>query len=246
MKRSLAAGIVLAVVLAASPSFAAKKNFKANIEGGALPGTGTGLFTFDDVTKKLCGKATFTGLTGGAVTAAALKNANDQTLVRTLTPSASPIVVEITLTDEEIVLLEADGPGDLYIAIGNATFPVSNEATENGEVNGELEPDSPGVDQPCSGADTDAGTNPDVDSGATSSSSSSSGSSGMSSGDTSSSSGSSGDPGEEDDVPRKKPVAKDDGCSTTGSASSGGAVLAALVALFVAGRGRSRRRSPRS
>ncbi len=259
MKNWLVAGLTVGLVLAASPSFAAKKNFKAVIEGSAAgsPGTGTGNFTFDDVTKKLCGKATYTGLTGGAVNGVALKNANDQTLVKALTPSTSPIQVNLTLNDNEIALLNAV-PGDLYIAIGNAQFPVSNANTDNGEVNGELIADPQGVEQNCPGSGAgdggadgggkDGGTG--VDSGASSSSSSSSSSGAASSSSSSSSGGSSSSsssgeatpPGAEPE-PTKKPAEKDDGgCSTSGAASSGGFFLAGFVAVLLARRGRSQKK----
>lgn len=238
MKSFLIAGVALALVSAASTSLAAKTNYKAELEGSAAGSnaTGTGNFTYDDVTKKLCGKVTFTALTGGAVTGTALKNQNDQALVKTLTPGASPLDVEVALTDGEAALLQNPG---LYIVIQTATNP----APGNGEINGELNPDPQGAEQPCGGGGGDAGADSGADSGtdagssSSSSSSSSSGSSGTS-GTSGGTSGSSAPPTE------NAPAAKKDdgGCSSTGATSSGGLALAALAALVVVARGRARRR----
>lgn len=174
MKSFLVAGVVFALVSAASTSFAAKTNYKADLEGasaGSLA-TGTGNFTYDSDTKKLCGKVTFDPLKGGAVTGAALKNQDDQSLVKTLTPGESPLNVNVTLTDPEALLLQNPG---LYIAIQTATDP----APGNGEINGELDLDLDpnGIEQVCAGGVADAGVDSGADSGTDAGSSSSSSSS---------------------------------------------------------------------
>lgn len=236
MKSFLIAGVALALVSAASASLAAKVNYKAELEGSAAGSnaTGTGNFTYDDMTKKLCGKVTFTALTGGAVTGTALKNQNDESLVKTLTPGASPLDVDVTLTDGEAALLQNPG---LYIAIQTA----ANPAPGNGEINGELNPDPQGTEQPCGGggdAGADSGADSGADAGSSSSSSSSSSGSSGTGGTSGGTSGSSAPPTE-----NATAASKDDGgCSSTGTTSSGGLALAALAALVVVARGRARRR----
>lgn len=236
MKSFLIAGVALALLSTASSSLAAKTNYKAELEGSAAGSnaTGTGNFTYDDVTKKLCGKVTFTALAGGAATGTALKNQGDESLVKTLTPGASPLDVNVTLTDGEAALLQNPG---LYIVIQTA----ANPAPGNGEINGELNPDPQGAEQPCGAGGGDAGADSGADSGtdagsSSSSSSSSSGSSGSSG--TSSTSGSAAPPTENPPATSKD----DGGCSSTGATSSGGLALAALAALVVVARGRARRR----
>ena len=241
MKSPVAAGVALALVLFASPSFATKTNLKAALEGSqSVPPslkTGTGNFTYDDVTKKLCGKVTFDTLES-APTGVVLKNATTNALVKTLTPAPSPMSVNATMTATEGAFILDPG---VYIAIQTTGHPSPGD----GEINGILEVDGVGVEQVCPGSGTDAGV---VDSG-TSSTSSSSGTSGTS-GDTTSggdtdAGDTSGDDSSGDDSSgtTKKPAAKkDSGCSTSGSASGGSIALAALVGLGLLSRSRSRRR----
>jgi MYXO-CTERM domain-containing protein len=226
-------------VLASSSALAAKTNYKADLEGSSADSnaTGTGNFTYDSDTKRLCGKVTFNALETGAVTGVALKNVDNRALVKTATPGPSPLTLNVTLTDAEAALLQNPG---VYLGIGTAMHPAGAGADDNGEINGELLPDANGAEVPCGGA-TDAGVDSgSSDGGTSSSSSSSSGSPPDNSGNTSSSSGSSGDttpPLTENSPPAKK---DDGGCSSTGSASSGGVALAALAALVIAGRTRRR------
>ena len=78
MKNSLFLGTVLTALLVTGAASAAKKTFTGNLDGASeaptpvtTAATGTATLTFDDQTKKLCGKITHTGLSG-AVQAAHL------------------------------------------------------------------------------------------------------------------------------------------------------------------------------
>lgn len=245
MKRTVVGGYAIALVLMANtPAFAAKTNYKADIEGGAVgsPGTGVGNFTFDDVTKRLCGKATYAGLTGGPVTVAALKEAAGFTIVKSLTVSDSPLLVDVILSDDAVPLLST---GPIYIAIGNATHDVAAGEDPNGEVNGELVVDANGVEQPCGDGPADAG----VDSGAPVDAAAPAPSD---AGDDASSpsvvepppaappaAADAAAPAPTDAVPSKKD--EDGGCSTTGTSSSGAALLAMIGAVVIAIRQRRQR-----
>lgn len=228
MKSAVVSAFVIGLLLSSSPSFAAKTSYKAAIEGGAVgsPGTGVGFFTFDDVTKRLCGSATYEGLTGGPVTVAALKEGDAFSIVKPLTASASPLTIDVTLGDSEASLLET---GPVYIAIGNATYGVAAGEASNGEVNGELVVDPAGVEQPCGATPTDAGPGSGREPDA--------GPSGTSPGDPAADS----PPLSPDPAGGAKKTASDGGCSTSGASPSSGAIFGIVAALLAANRVRRRR-----
>lgn len=233
MKGTFFGAVTIGVLLASAPAFAAKTNYKADIEGSAVdsPGTGVGNFTFDDVTKKLCGKATYDGLTGGPVTVAALKEGDGFTIVKSLAVSGSPLVVDVTLGDDAAALL-ASGP--VYIAIGNAAHGVAAGEALNGEVNGELVVDPEGTEQPCGETAVDGG----VPSGSTPDAAS------PSDAGVSANGGDAAQPGAAPPSPDSAPPAKkqdDGGCSTSGSSTGSAAVFAIGSALVFAMRKRRRR-----
>lgn len=228
MKTSLVVVTALATLLLTGAASAAKKTYTANLDGDSetpavdTDATGTATLTFDDQTKKLCGKVTHT--IAEAVQAAHLHAGGPGTPGSpfvTLTPSASPINVNVTLTDGQITNLLS---GQFYVNLHTA-------AHAEGEIRGDMT--EGGEEQTCE--EEDAGSN-----------SSSSGSGGaVDSGTTSSSSGGSNgattvrsDAGSTAAAP-----AEDDGCSTTGSAPGSGVaiVFGVGVALAAISRGRRKR-----
>jgi hypothetical protein len=241
MNRTLAAGVALGFLLSASPSFAEKVHYKANLEGGAVgsPGVGVGNFTFDTETNRLCGKATYSGLTGGPVTGALLKEADFHEVVATLPVSDSPILVDVVLSDTHALQLDS---GPIYIVIGNDTHPVgAGEDTNNGEINGELDPDPEGVEQPCPGDAPDAGTDASIDAAPEEDSGTSSGAPSTSGTVPSSEDQPAAEPEpEEAPTPKKK---DEGGCSTTSTGSSTGSfvLVAGAIALLIGNRKRLRR-----
>lgn len=159
MKTQFVTGMALGLVLIATPAFASRTHYKSTLttqaDGSAAGGEGH--FTYDNTTMTLCGKVTYSGLTGGPIDSAALKNANDQTLVKTVTPGPSPLTIVTTLTAGQANALNQDPPPGFYIALGNAANPATNDPDQNGELNGELNPDATGTDQCPPGADAGSG-----------------------------------------------------------------------------------------
>ncbi len=240
MKRFLLSAFTISSLLFASSSFAAKTNYKAALaKNGGGGGTGVAALTYDDVTGKLCGTVTYQGLTG-APTNAHVHHVTDAFAPKTITLSASPLVVEIAFSAADYAKVAAE---ETYVNIHTAANP-------GGEISGDIVPDPMGTVQTCaSEAPKDAGTDASStssSSGGTSSggsSGTSSTSSGGSSGTTSSSGGSNGAVTTRPPSETTTPAAEDDGgCSTSGTGPGGGLALAGIVGLALAGLTRGRRR----
>lgn len=237
MNRFLFSGVAIASLLFASSSFAAKTNYKAALaKSGGGGGTGVAALTYDDVTGKLCGTVTYQGLTG-APTNAHVHHVTDAFAPKTITLSASPLVVEITFSAADYAKVAA---AETYVNIHTAANP-------GGEISGDIVADPQGAVQTCaSEAPKDAGTDASSTSSSGSTSSGSSGtsstSSGGSSGTTSSSGGSNGAVTTRPPSETTTPPAEDDsGCSTSGTGPGGGLPLAGIVGLALAGLTRGRR-----
>lgn len=244
MKSSLATALSVGFLLLASSASAAKVNYKASLSGKGVAGTGSAALTYDDVTKKLCGKVTYTGLSG-TPTVAHVHHITDAFGPKPIPITASPLVVEITFNDADYAKVVA---AETYVNIHTA-------AKANGEIAGDIVPDPTGAVQTCaSEAPVDAGTDASSSSSSSSSTSSSSSSSGGSSSGTTSgsstsstSSGSNGatttraDAGDTSDT-----SADDGGCAAGGSgATSTGLSIAAGVGIALALASRGRRRARR-
>ena len=232
MKNSLFLGTVLTALLVTGAASAAKKTFTGNLDGASeaptpvtTEATGTATLTFDDQTKKLCGKITHTGLSG-AVQAAHLHEgapgAAGNPFV-TLDPGAgSPINVNMTLDDGQITQLVT---GQFYVNLHTA-------ANAGGEIRGDMA--EGGTEQACDdetpdagGGGNDAGGNGnDTDSGV------------------GAPNGGANDAGtvRSDAGQSATPAAEDDGCSTTGTAPGSGLAIAFGVGIAIAAIGRNRRR----
>lgn len=242
MKTLAIAALALTSAVCASPALAARTHFKASLDSQVSGALGSGTFTFDDGTKVLCGTVTYNGLTGGALTGAALKNATNGSSVKALPAGASPLAIDVVLSAAEQALLQTvPGPG-LYIALGNGANPVSNAPDDNGELNGELLVDKPGIDAcPVPDGGSDAGGKDAGDDAGDGSGAADSGAPPPSAPESSSG----GTPPDGSRVPGASapPAATEDpgGCSTTGTASTGGALLAGIVALTLVRRVRARR-----
>jgi MYXO-CTERM domain-containing protein len=224
MKTSLALAAALAAFSAASTASATVHQLTATLDGAqevppaATAATGTGTFTYDDVTKKLNGTVTFSGLSAN-VTAAHIHqgavgvNGPDFVTLGTTSP--------ITITDEAI----EDAQETALLASGTYVN-IHTEAPDGfpaGEIRGQIVPASPAD----AGADA-AGPDPEPEP------------------EDAGSSGSSGATTERSDAGTTPPApAADDGgcsCSTTGSSPATGLFgLGALLAASLLMR-RSRRR----
>lgn len=244
MKHYLFACTALATLLVTGAASAAKVNYfqpvipeNENVPpalGAGTPPSGRAEFTFDDVTKKLCGRVTYMNLTSP------LKEAHmhqapvadflaDGPVIATFTNGASPLTIGMTLTADQATALAAKR---LYVNIH------TNNNT-GGEIRGNLvldeDPFEVMGEVPCPASPADAG----ADSGnASSSGNPSSSSGGTDSGTTSSSGGdesSSGDPAPEGDGDTEDQDAftkPKSGCSSTGTVPSGG--IALLLGTFAA------------
>ena len=229
-------GCILVVLLTSATASAAKTNFKATLDNdGTVPpppkvGTGTAAFTYDDVTKKLCGKATFTGLTAPP-TGVSLQASTTMQLKAVTPVTGSPQNINVTLTSAEFQTIQGGG---VFITFLTPTYPLP----ANGELHGLLEEDAAGREQMCETATPDAGV---PDSGTPSSSGTSGTTSGGTSGTGPGTSGGVTEPPAEETVTTTK---KDGGCSTSGSPTGGGLLLLGLAVAAIAGvsRGRGRRR----
>ena len=232
MKNSLFLGTVLTALLVTGAASAAKTTFTGNLDGAseaptpvATAATGTATLTFDDQTKKLCGKVTHTGLSG-AVQAAHLHEgapgAAGNPFV-TLDPGAgSPINVNITLDDGQITQLVT---GQFYVNLHTA-------ANSGGEIRGDMT--EGGTEQACDDETPDAGGGGGNDAGGD---------------DSDSGAGSPNGGGNDAGTVRSDagsnaaaPAAEDDGCSTTGSAPGSGLAIAFGVGIAIAAIGRNRRK----
>lgn len=209
---------------------------------------GTLTATFDDTTKRLCGKFEYTGLTGAAMglhihRAPAGDPTADSTVKIELPPTASPAFFNVVLKDDFITALQAEET-ELYGNIHTAKNP-------KGELRTFTPWDVGGTEVPCGpeSPTSDAGA-PVTDAGSSSSSSSSSGATSSSSGESSSSSGSTGDDdddsksssgsttgGKDAGAAKKK---DDGGCSTTGDTS--GLSFAVVLGVGIAALARGRRK----
>lgn len=244
-----AAGACLLITSSAS---AAKKTFvvemspdQENVEPdlGDHDPTGTLTATFDDQTKRLCGKIEFSDLTGAAMgvhihRAPEGDPTGDGTMKIEITPTASPVNFNVVLSDDFITALNQEET-ELYSNIHTATNPK-----------GELRTFTP-WDQPDDATEIPCGPETPVgdagapsDAGSTSSSSSSSSSS--------SGSSSAGDDDDDDDQSSTSTGAKDagaaakkkpeGGCSTTGDASGLSFAVVLGVGVAALARGRRKRR----
>ncbi len=136
--RSGLAALACATVLAiASPSMAAMVNFKASLNGksevppNASAATGSVTATYDDASKKLTWKGSYSGLSGPATAAhfhgpaGAGKNAG---VMVPISPSGPAFEGSATLNDAQAKALM---DGDLYVNIHTA-------ANKAGEIRGQL------------------------------------------------------------------------------------------------------------
>ncbi|MBX3210265.1 MAG: CHRD domain-containing protein [Labilithrix sp.] len=230
MKSSLFLGTALTALLVTGVASAAKTTYTGTLNGASevpavqTQATGTATLTFDDATKKLCGRITHT--LGGDVNAAHLHagapGANGNPFV-VFTDLASPMKVNLTLNDGQITSLVT---GQFYVNLHTT-------AHAGGEIRGNMA--TGGDEQSCDADVPDAGPI-DVDDDAGTSSG------GTSSGGTSS--GSANDAGtvRSDAGTTAAAPAEDDGCSTTGSAPGNGVAIAFGVGVALAAIGRSRRK----
>ncbi len=137
LRPALAAIACAAALAFATPSMAATMTFKANLSAksevppNASNGTGEVTATYDDASKKLTWKGSYSGLTGPA-TAAHLhgpaptgKNAG---VMVPITPASSPLEGSATLTDAQAKALM---DGDMYVNVHTA-------ANKGGEIRGQL------------------------------------------------------------------------------------------------------------
>lgn len=137
LRSSLAALACAAALTFSAPSMAAMVNFKADLKASTeVPpndskGSGTVTATYDDATKKLTWKGSYTGLSGPA-TAAHMhgpaspgKNAG---VMIPISPATSPLEGSATLNDDQAKALMA---GDMYVNVHTAT-------NKGGEIRGQL------------------------------------------------------------------------------------------------------------
>ncbi|MFO0742222.1 MAG: CHRD domain-containing protein [Labilithrix sp.] len=208
---------------------------------------GTLTATFDDTTKRLCGKFEYKGLTGAATgilihRAPANDPTADSTVKIELPPVASPASFNVVLNDDFIAALNAEET-ELYGNIQTAKNP-------SGELRTFTPWDVGGTEVPCGPESPTSDAGAPADAGASSSSSSSSGATSSSSGEASSSSGSTGDDdddsksssgsttgGKDAGAAKKK---DDGGCSTTGDTS--GLSFAVVLGVGIAALARGRRK----
>ncbi len=262
MKVSFLLAAVGASLLVTTAASAAKKTFTVdldpgqenvapNIDGANPKGTLTA--TFDDATKRLCGKFEYSGLTGAAMglhihRAPVGEPEKDSKVKIELPPTASPAFFNVVLNDDFIAGLNAPNT-ELY---GN----IHTAKNTTGELRTFTPWDEGGTEVPCGpeSPTTDAGTPPPpADAGSTSSSGSTTSSSGAttsSSGESSSGSTPSGDDdddkasssgsttgGKDAGAAKKK---DDGGCSTTGDTS--GLSFAVVIGIGIAALARGRRK----
>lgn len=227
MKTSLFLGTALAAVLVTGMASAAKTTYIAADMTGAKEKpaavnsavTGEARMTFDDETKKLCGRITITPKTFVA-TASHIHEGDANTAgkpVIVFDGFTGELKINKTLTDDEVKALEGK---DLYVN-------VHSETNAGGEVRDQLVEDGDQEPEECEG-DTPG------DAGATSSSSSSSGSTTTPKGDAGTS-GTSATPASTDDG---------GGCNTSGSSNTGtGLAIAAGLGLALAVASRKRKKA---
>ena len=134
---TLAALACTAAIAFATPSMAAMTNFKAEMSGKAevppntAAGKGEVTATYDDASKKLTWKGSYSGLTGPATAAhfhgpaAAGKNAG---VMVPISPNGPSFEGSATLTDAQAKALM---DGDIYVNVHTA-------ANKGGEIRGQL------------------------------------------------------------------------------------------------------------
>lgn len=225
-------GSALVILLAAGAASAAVTKYTVTLNGAQevpsvdTAATGTGTLDFDNQTKTLTGKITYTGLSGAPTGAHIHKEACGKSggVAQALAnPTADSVDVDVTLNDTQVTDLAA---GNLYVNI-------HTNANTAGEIRGQLYPESSTSKCPAE-AETDAGSSSgETDSGTKSSSSGGTSSSGGSNGATTVRS----DAGTNTAAP-----ADDDGCSMTGSAPGSALAIAFGIGIAIAGVGRSRRK----
>ena len=136
--RSGLAALACATVLAiASPSMAAMVNFKASLSGksevppNASPATGSVTAAYDDASKKLTWKGTYSGLTGPATAAhfhgPAAEGKNAGVMVP-ISPNGPSFEGSATLNDAQAKALM---DGDMYVNVHTA-------ANKGGEIRGQM------------------------------------------------------------------------------------------------------------
>ena len=137
LRSTLAALACTAALAFATPSMAAMTNFKANLTTAAEvpPGTGAGkgevTATYDDASKKLTWKGSYSGLSGPATAAhfhgpaPAGKNAG---VMVPISPNGPSFEGSATLTDAQAKALM---DGDIYVNVHTA-------ANKGGEIRGQL------------------------------------------------------------------------------------------------------------
>ena len=136
--RSGLAALACATVLAfASPSMAAMINFKASLSGksevppNASPASGSVTATYDEASKKLTWKGSYSGLTGEATAAhfhgPAAEGKNAGVMVP-ISPNGPSFEGSATLNDAQAKALM---DGDMYVNVHTA-------ANKGGEIRGQL------------------------------------------------------------------------------------------------------------
>ena len=125
----------------ASPAFAGKTSFTADLKGSSeVPptdstATGKADVTYDDSSKTLTWTITYSGLSGPATAAhfhgPAREGENAGPMI-TISPLASPIKGSAVLTDDQSKALTS---GNIYINVHTAKYP-------NGEIRNQLKPAS--------------------------------------------------------------------------------------------------------
>jgi MYXO-CTERM domain-containing protein len=244
-----------ASMLITTGAMAAKKTYQAPLQTdqeniapdvGTHAPDGTGRFTFDDVSKELCGVITFTDLTGIATgvhihQAPAGDPTADGPVKIEIPPAASPVAFNIKLNAS---FEQSLTNGELYANVHTATNPKGEIRTTS-----PWEEDVGGAPVTCpaptvplgdAGAPVDAGTTSGGTSTSSSSSSSSSGSDGTSGG-TDTMSSSSGDTKADAGAPKKDAG----GCNTTSGEGPGPLPVVFLLGMALAGATRLRRRAKR-
>lgn len=255
MKTSIVLGSALAALFVTSLSGAATKTYKATLNGTqevpsvTTTATGTATLTFDDVSKKLYGTVTFTGLTnitGQHIHKGGACGANGSGILKALPgPNGNTITIPQN-GGNSITLSTAD---EAELVAGTLYVNIHTQAHANGEIRGQLYEDGSGKTCPATAADAgaDASTSDGGSTSSSSSSSSSGGSSTSSSGGSSTSSSSGASTERADSGTENAAPADDGGCSTTGSrdASGNGLAIALGLGVAVAGVARARKKTKR-